>query len=248
MLNSMFATIARVLETLEGFYGAQEIPWPTDPYLHLVWVHCGYPASDERCSKGWHAFEKAIGVEPSQILDASPRDLAKALAPGGIIPALRARRLKEIATRVANECGGDLGAALAGSAAAARKLLKKFPSIADPGSDRILLFAGVSPTAAVPSNCPHVIVRIVRGREPEDYSATYKEAQRAMQNLPENFAARKRAFLLLKRHGQDLCKRAKPKCNCCPIYEICAFNLQRASKSSREQRDTGRHTEGVRPA
>jgi endonuclease-3 len=240
----MFARIAKVLETLEGFYGAQETPWPTHPYLYLVWLHCGYPASDERCSKGWHVLQKAIGVKPSQILDAPLTDLAEALAAGGTVPEDRARRLKEVATRVAYECGGDLGAALTGSVAATRKFLKKFPNIADPGVDRILLFAGVSPTAAAPSNCPHVIVRIMSGREPEDYSAAYKEAQRAIQNLPENFAARKRAFLLLKRHGQELCKRANPKCDRCPISELCAFNLQRASKSSREQRDT----EGARPA
>lgn len=224
MVNGMLSTIAKVLETLEGFYGAQEVPWPTDPYLYLVWLHCGYPASDERCSKGWHVLQKVIGVKPSQILDAPPQDLAKALAPGGMVPAVRAMRLKEVATRVVNECGGDLRAALAGPVAGARKLLKKFPNIADPGADRILLFAGVSPAAAVPSNCPHVIVRIMRGREREDYSATYQEAQRAIQDLPENIAVRKRAFLLLKRHGQDLCKRAKPKCNHCPVSGICAFN------------------------
>jgi endonuclease III len=223
MVNSMFATIAKVLETLEGFYGAQEIPWPTDPYLYLVWLHCGYPASDERCAKGWHALRKAIGVKPGQILDASPQDLAKALTAGGMVPAVRALRLKEVATRVVNECGGDLGAALAGPVSGARKLLKKFPNIADPGADRILLFAGLWPAAAVPSNCPHVIVRIMRGREREDYSATYKEAQQAIQSLPENVASRQRAFLLLKRHGQDLCKRTKPKCDRCPINEFCAF-------------------------
>src|SRR5215469_13828407 len=110
MLNGVFCTIRTVLETLEGFYGAQEIPWPTDPYLYLVWLHCGYPASDERCSKGWHVLQRVIGVTPSQILDASPRELTKALASGGMVPEVRAQRLKEVATRVVNECGGSLGA------------------------------------------------------------------------------------------------------------------------------------------
>ena len=221
----MSATLARILETLEGFYGAQQTPWPTDPYQQLVWLHCGYPASDERCSKGWQVLRKVIGLQPSQILDASPQDLAKALTPGGMVPAVRARRLKEVATRVVDECGGDLRAALTCPEAAARKLLKKFPSIADPGADRILLFAGISPTAAVPSNCPHVIVRIMRGREREAYSVTYKAAQHEIHNLPESVAARTRAFLLLKRHGQNLCKREKPKCERCPLSECCAFNL-----------------------
>ena len=221
----MSATISKILEALEGFYGQREPAWPADPYLYLVWLHCGYPASDEWCSKGWESLRKSVGLETGQILAASLPQLTKALSPGGMVPAIRARRLKEVAARVNDECGGDLGRALACPVPIARKLLKKFPNIADPGADRILLFAGISPIAAVPSNCPHVIVRIMRGRERENYGVTYKEAQQEIQNLPESVAARTRAFLLLKHHGQDLCKRAKPKCGECPIRESCAFNL-----------------------
>ena len=35
-------------------------------------------------------------------------------------------------------------------------------------------------SAAVPSNCPHVLVRILRGPERENYSATYHDAQKAI--------------------------------------------------------------------
>lgn len=219
----MPAPISKVLETLEGVYGAQEPVWPVDPYLYLIWLHCGYPASDERCSKGWESLRKTVGVETEKILAASIPQLTQALAPGGMVPEIRARRLKEVAARVLDECGGDLGGALECPAPLARKLLKKFPNIGDPGADRILLFAGISPVAAVPSNCPHVIVRIMRGRERENYAGTYKEAQQEIQNVPESAAARTRAFLLLKRHGQDFCKSAKPKCEGCPIRESCAF-------------------------
>jgi endonuclease-3 len=140
-----------------------------------------------------------------------------------MVPAVRAQRLREIASRVTGECGGDLTRALACPEPAARKLLRKFPSIADPGADRILLFAGIAPVPAVPSNCPHVLVRIMRGPERGNYAATYKEAQEQLRPLPESFAARTRAFLLLKRHGQELCKRSKPQCGACPVGASCAF-------------------------
>jgi endonuclease-3 len=105
-----------------------------------------------------------------------------------------------------------------------RKILKKFPSIADPGADRILLFGGIAPVAAVPSNCPHVIVRIQHGQERENYGVTYREAQQAIEaEVPEKFDARARAYLLLKRHGQEVCKRTKPKCAHCQINSSCAF-------------------------
>lgn len=223
-MSKAAARTGQILERLESFYGRLEPSWPTDPYLFLVWWYCGYPASDSACSKGWESLNREIGVQPQQLLAAPPAKLASALRPGGMLPDLRALRLKELAARVKDEFAGDLRAALVGPLAQARKLLKTFHSIADPGADRILLFAGLAPIAAVPSNCPHVLVRIQHGREPENYSATYRKAQQAIQaEVAETFDARVRAYLLLKRHGQELCKGAKPRCTECPVNSSCAF-------------------------
>jgi endonuclease III len=216
--------IPELLQQLESHYGRQEPSWPTDPYLFLVWWHCGYPASDATCTRGWDALNREIGVEPQQILAASPATLAKALKPGGMVPELRAIRLKEIAARVQDVFGGDLRASLVGPITQVRKVLKSFPNIADPGADRILLFAGIAPVAAVASNCPHVLVRIQLGQERENYGVTYREAQQAIEaEIPAEFHSRMRAYLLLKRHGQELCKRTKPKCGECPVSSSCMF-------------------------
>ena len=217
------SSVAKILDQLESHYGKLEASWPSDPYLFLVWWHCGYPQSEARCTKGWEALNREIGTEPQQILAASPAVLTKALQPGGMVPELRAARLKEIAARVQDEFGGDLRAALVGPLPRVRKILKSFPSIADPGADRILLFAGLAPVAAVASNCPYVLVRILRGQEHENYGATYREAQQAIEaEVPAKLDARIRAYLLLKRHGQEICK-AKPKCKQCPVSGSCAY-------------------------
>lgn len=218
------AALPRILQQLEDFYGVQEPCWPTDPYKFLVWWYCGYPASDAACKRGWESLEPTIGVEPRQILKAAPKDLAAALKPGGMVPEIRALRLKELAARVQDEFGNDLRAALAGPIDRARKILKSFDSIADPGADRILLFAELAPIAAVPSNCPYVAVRIQRGRERENYGVTYREAKEGVEaEVPATFDALTRAFLLLKRHGQELCKRTKPHCAECPVRVSCAY-------------------------
>jgi endonuclease-3 len=216
--------VPELLDDLEAFHGPLEPAWPTDPYLFLVWWYCGYPASDSACSKGWESLNRGIGTGIEQLLAASPASLAKALKPGGMVPEIRAMRLKELAARVKDHLGGDLRGALAGPIAQARSTLKKFHSIADPGADRILLFAGLAPVAAVPSNCPYVLVRIQRGLERENYGVTYREAQEAIAaEVPEKFDARIRAYLLLKRHGQEICKSSKPKCEQCPVRSACAF-------------------------
>lgn len=220
------AAIPALLDRLELFYGAQEPSWPCDPYDFLVWWHCGYPASDENCARGWRSLIENIGFTPERLLQASHKKLSAALHSGGMVPELRAERLKEVAMRVQNEFGGDLRAGLVGPLVQVRKSLKKFPGMADPGVDRILLFAGLAPVAAVPSNCPHVLVRLRRGQERENYTVNYREAQQSIQaEVPPAFDALTRAYLLLKRHGQELCKRTKPKCDQCPLNDVCAYNV-----------------------
>ena len=217
-------TVREVLNQLETFYGEQAPCWPSDPYLFLLWWYCGYPASDASCTKGWKELTSKIGTDPDAILAARPAALAAALKPGGMLPDLRAERMKEVAARIKDEFGGDLRGALTGPITRVRKILKSFPGIADPGADRMLLFAGIQPVAAMPSNCTGVLERIQRGREEKNYNASYREAQRMIDSeIPATFDARARAYLLLKRHGQELCKRTNPKCDECPVRAVCAF-------------------------
>src|SRR5215467_2800388 len=216
--------VVEILDQLESRYGKQKPCWPTDPYEFLIWWHCGYPPSDAACGRGWESVKSRIGIEPQEILAASKRELTSALKAGGMVPELRAVRLKNIAAVIRDEFAGDLRGSLIGSLKEVRKRLKRFPSIGDPGADRILLFGGIEPIAAVPSNCPYVLVRIQRGREPENYAMTYKQAQHAiLREVEKKFVARIRAYLLLKKHGQDVCKRTKPHCDRCAISSACAF-------------------------
>jgi endonuclease III len=219
--------LARILDTLESHYGVQAAQWPTDPYLFLVWWHCGYPPSEERCARGWEALNGEIGVSPEQLSAARSQKIARALTAGGIVAQIRATRLKAIAAEVRAEFAGDLRSALGRvPLREARALLKKFPGIGNPGADRILLFAEIAPVPAVPSSCPHVPVRIESGPEPEKYDATYALAQRMLgTQMPETCRALSRAYLLLQVHGRQLCKRTNPKCSLCPVAKSCAFLL-----------------------
>ena len=222
-VTAMKLTVPELLDRLEANFGPQEPCWPLDPYLFLVWWHCGYPAGDATCQRGWNALKSKIGIAPQDLLRASQAKLAAALKAGGMVPEERAARLQEIAGRVVNEFGGNLRESLAGPMRDVRRLLKSFPGIADPGADRILLFGNCAPVAAIPSNCPHVLARI-QGRPEQDYGKTYREAQSRIEaEVPAQFAARQRAFLLLKEHGQSICKRAKPKCESCPVSGHCGY-------------------------
>jgi endonuclease III len=227
---------AAILDRLEAIHGVQEPCWPVEPQEFLIWWHCGYPASDTTCAKGWSALKKDVGVAPREILHAVQGKLEKAMRAGGMVPELRAMRLKEIAERIEKEFGGDLRTVFSGRLDEVRRKLKKFPGIADPGVDRIFLFGKVDPVAAVASNCPHVLVRIQLGLERESYSVTYREAQALVEaEIPREFHARQRAYLLLKEHGQTICKRSKPKCDECPVTSHCAYFAGKNRGRSRPQ-------------
>lgn len=223
--------LGEILDALEAFYGEQSGHSPADPYRFLIWWHCGYPPSEERCRRGWAALEAAVGVSPQQLLCARGASVARALRAGGMVPEIRAERVREIARRVRDELGGDLRSALERLPSAdAHRMLRSFSGIGAPGADRILLFAGLSPAAAVPSNCPHVLTRIESGSEPASYAAAYRAAQQVLATLRPAFGPRRRAYLLVKAHGQELCKRQRPRCAECPIAERCAFAARRARK------------------
>ena len=129
-----------LLDRMEAHYGAQEPGFPVDPWEFLIWWHCGYPQSDARCHAGWESLKKCVSIQPRSILAASQAQLAAALKAGGMVPELRAMRLHEIAQRVVEEYGGDLSTLFAGPIAKVRAALKRFPGIANPGADRMLLF------------------------------------------------------------------------------------------------------------
>ncbi len=98
--------------------------------------------------------------------------------------------------------GGDLRQALAGSIAGRAEKSSSVLQHRRSGRDRIFLFAHAAPVAAVPSNCPHVLVRILHGAERENYGATYREAQELIDaEVPAHFHARQRTYLLLKSTG-----------------------------------------------
>ena len=217
--------LSRILDTLESFHGEQAPAWPTDPYLFLIWWHCGYPPGEERCDRGWKALTAAVGVSAAELTAARSTRLARALKAGGMVPELRAARIKSIARSLLGDYAGDLRAALAAlPVGAARKLLTKFPGIGAPGADRILLFAGLEPVAAVPSSAPYVPVRIESGREGAKYTETYRRAQQLVETqLPATLAARSRAYLLLQRHARELCKAKNPKCGECPVSGSCRY-------------------------
>jgi endonuclease III len=236
--------LREVLDTLEKLYGPQQAVGPTDSYEMVLYLNCGYPATDGTCSKGFEALKREVGLKPGRILAAPPAELAKCLRLGGIVPELRAKKLKEIARTVNSEFNGDLKAVLkkcmqeekkqrGQGVRAAKKILQKFPVIGEPSAEKILLFAKLAPVTAVPSASVGVPVRLWFGQEGKNYAVDYRKVRDKLNaELPETFEARQRAYLLLNRHGHEICKRSAPKCQICPLTAQCAYIQMKAEDTN----------------
>jgi len=238
--------LTQILDSLEELYGSQKLAGPTDPYEMIVFLNCGYPASDVKCAKGFDALKREVGVQPKKLLAAPKSKLEKLMRPSVIVPGVCAERLQEIADKVENELGGDLTAVLKKrmrkakdqpekGLEAAKKVLQEFPTIGEPSAEKILLFSGLAPVAAVPSAFVDVPMRLFVGGPGKNYAADYRAARETLDSgLPRIFEARQRAYLLLKKHGQEVCKRSKPKCEVCPLTAQCAYLQAKAADSNIE--------------
>lgn len=96
--------------------------------------------------------------------------------------------------------------------------------VPDAGADRLRLFAGIDPVAAVPSRAVHVLGRLLRGEQAADVHVNYEIGQQALDSqLPRNFAARQRAYFLLQQHAELVCRHDQPHCNGCPVNLNCVY-------------------------
>ena len=179
---------------------------------------------DERRREVFEALRKQVGLTAKKI-DAAPDKILLPLAKrGGMRPETRVERWRAIARIVLTHADGDLDAALrALPLAKARALLKTFPVIADPGADKVLLFAGIAPRAALESNGVRALARLGFFREQASYDRSYKAAIEVLaQGGRPDGAWLIAAHQLLRELGKTTCKRGEPICAACPVDALCA--------------------------
>ena len=224
MARKSLTNLECVLDELEALYGRPPRLGVTDPLGLILLENVAYLLSDERRAAAFAALKRRVGLTPSKILAAPPGVLLEVAKMGGMRPETRVERLLFIARVAEMEFKGDLRRALKLPPKQARKALKMFPCIGDPGAEKILLFSKTEPVLALESNGLRALVRLGYGRPHKNYSTEYRLAQEAAsKELPEDCAARIRAFQLLRHHGQEICRRAEPLCRSCPLTRVCAF-------------------------
>ena len=223
---------AAIVRKLEKFYGRPKPPKITDPVEIILFENVAYLVDDEKRAAAFAALKKKIGTRPSQILKASAKQLEEITRMGGIVPELRAQRLRQIAELVHYIFKDDLAAELSKPLPQAKKSLKRFPSVGDPGAEKILMLTRSYPVFALESNGLRVLLRLGFAEERKSYSASYRGVQQALAGqLPSDYDALIAAHQLLRQHGQELCKRTRPLCEAgCPLTGECRYFQRLASQ------------------
>jgi endonuclease III len=228
--------LAGIVADLEAFYGRPATP-PKDPLHLILWENVGYLVDDAQRAVAFAALEKRVGLTPERILAARPSALEDVARLGGILPEQRVGKLLAVAQIARRHFHGDLAEVVRRPIPEARKALKRFPGIGDPGAEKILLFTGNRALPALESNGLRVLLRLGYGDEKKGYAATYRAVQTAVApELRPTCHWLIRWHLVLRRHGQQLCRRSRPQCPDCPVSDRCAYARGAAADQASSRR------------
>jgi endonuclease III len=223
MRKARARSLRRILKALRDFYGKLPALPAAGPFELILRENVAYLAEDARREEAFRMLKERVGLSPEKILAASRTTLHK-IARHGIVPATTVEKLREIARIALEDFGGDLEAVGALPLKDAKKALRRFPSIGEPGAEKVLLFCGFHPVLALDSNGLRVLLRLGFGKEGKSYASSYRSAQQAAGGeLPKDCGVLIEAYRLLRRHGRELCKRTHPRCETCPVARECAY-------------------------
>jgi endonuclease III len=213
----------QVIARLQSSYGRPKAP-KSDPFELVIWENVAYLLSDERRASAFEALRERVGLTPKAILAAPQATLLEIAKMGGMRPEVRVERLRAIARITLDQFQGDLRKVLKHPLKQAKKALQLYPSIGEPGAEKILLFTKSYPVLGLDSNGLRVLRRIGYGQECKNYSATYHSVQEALSGeIGEKCAPLIKANQLLRQHGQERCKLNSPLCGICPVTDLCGY-------------------------
>jgi endonuclease III len=211
------------IDRLRGLYGRPKRPIPSGPFEWIIWEHVAAVPDDEQRALVFRNLRQKIGTTPQAILRTPKPKMIELLAPGGPNPGARLARLHEAAELMIEIGLARVRTLVRESPAEAKKLLKRFKGIGEPGADRILLFCRTQAALAPDANGLRVLGRLGYGKPNATGPAANRQIGDALTpELPRDYNWLIQAHQLLRRHGQDTC-RATPRCDACPLAPDCAW-------------------------
>lgn len=219
--------LTEAIRLLRRRFGKPDPPPVTDPFEIVLWEACAYLVDDERRKQVFDRLKARTGADPERIAAMGTDVLAELIEDGGMMPRMRAEKVQAAANLALDIGTAELKRLCKADPARARRALKRFPGIADPGADRILMVAGGARTLGLESNGVRTLSRLGFGQvAARDYAKTYRAVSLDVAaELPGTAAGRIEAHQLFRLQGRFLCKTNAPRCGECPLAARCPVGM-----------------------
>ena len=186
-----------------------------DPFKTLVHTMLSQITNRENTLVAYRRLEELVGVEPERLAEAPVELIEEAIRPAGLHKR-RARRIKDVAREVLDKFGGDLKSLSRLGTEELRGVLRSLPGVGVKTADVLLLFSYGRPVMPVDTH----IARIAKRTGLVDRNAGYEEIRSELESaVPADAMAF--AHLALIEFGRRICKPRRPRCEKCPISDVC---------------------------
>ena len=219
--------LTEAVAKLDSHYGELRPPPISDPFELVLYENVSYLVDDDYRLRAFRNLKQVIGTRPEEILGASQEQFKSVVKMADSDKKGRVAKLIACAEITKGEFGGDVRTVLKMTHKRAVAAMKKFPSIGEPGAEKILLFCGFHDVLPLESNGLRLMIRLGFGNEYSNYTKTYRSVLETITGgLPNEASWLISAYLLLRKRGQTTCKSSHPDCDRCSLAEMCGFGQE----------------------
>ena len=222
----------KYIPILEEKYG--KYWWPVEypeeiskgPFKNLIITVLSQNTSEINCVRAYKGLAAKFEVKPEILAKAKTEKIKEAIRSGGLYN-VKSKRIKEVSQAVLDKFGGDVSSVLALPKEEAREKLMELPGIGKKTAD--VLLAQKHSYAEVMVIDTHMD-RIAKRLGLVKPDAKYEEIQKAYKVfVPWEKGERTGGLLWLL--AKYTCKAQNPKCQECPIIELCDYGSKVTKKS-----------------
>ena len=222
----------KYIPILEEKYG--KYWWPVEypeeiskgPFKNLIITVLSQNTSEINCVRAYKGLTAKFEVKPEILAKAKTEKIKEAIRSGGLYN-VKSKRIKEVSQAVLDKFGGDVSSVLALPKEEAREKLMELPGIGKKTAD--VLLAQKHSYAEVMVIDTHMD-RIAKRLGLVKPDAKYEEIQKAYKIfVPWEKGERTGGLLWLL--AKYTCKAQNPKCQECPIIELCDYGSKVTKKS-----------------
>lgn len=216
-MNPLAKRAIQIHDVLLEFYGEPIWRNPLPAIDELVSTILSQNTNDINRDRGFHALLAKFGTW-EEVRDAHPQDVIEAIRPAGLANQ-KGPRIQQVLRSITEERGDlDLSFLADLSVEEARAWLTRFNGVGPKTAAIVLCFSLGKPAFPVDTHIYRVTGRI--GLRPE--RMTVEQAHPHLERLfpPETYYP---AHLNIIRLGREICQARRPRCEVCPIINLCDY-------------------------